>query len=264
LRNGPTPCAAWFEPVSSVAPRTLVVVDGQALPTPFTRVYSIANAGMVASLDPAHRSLDFSLASVNGVDEERLRVTLSAPPGQTLAVGSSFGALDGAQARAGLDVTVDNRSCTTFGRFDIRELVLAADGSVQRFAADVENHCGETDAAEFITIRFNSTVVDPQPFGGAFPVFRLTLTPPAHGTISGGGLTCGTGGSACVASVASPALVTLSATPDPGFLFAGWTGSCLGKDTSFSVRINTVAECSAAFESTAVSPTPRSMVFLDQ
>lgn len=55
----------------------------------------------------------------------------------------------------------------------------------------------------------------------------LTLNPgPGKGTVSGSGINCG---DTCLAACNSGAVVSLSATADPGSTFAGWSGEgCLG------------------------------------
>jgi hypothetical protein len=56
----------------------------------------------------------------------------------------------------------------------------------------------------------------------------LTVTAPTHGTITGTGITCGTGGSDCTETYAYGTVVPLTATPDANYDFSGWTGACSG------------------------------------
>ena len=66
--------------------------------------------------------------------------------------------------------------------------------------------------------------------GATFTIQRntLTATAPSHGTISGTGIACGTGGSDCSEAYDSGTVVPLTATPDSGYTFGGWTGDCTG------------------------------------
>ena len=56
----------------------------------------------------------------------------------------------------------------------------------------------------------------------------LTVTPPTNGTVTGSGINCGTGGSDCTETYTIGAVVPLTATPDAGYTFGGWTGACSG------------------------------------
>ncbi len=59
----------------------------------------------------------------------------------------------------GLDVSGDGRGCNKLtGRFDILEISYNADGEIDRFAADFEQHCEGVDPALYGSIRINSTV----------------------------------------------------------------------------------------------------------
>ena len=66
--------------------------------------------------------------------------------------------------------------------------------------------------------------------GATFTIQRytLTVTVPANGTISGTGITCGTAGTDCTETYDSGTVVPLTATPDSGYSFGGWTGACSG------------------------------------
>ncbi|HPK71366.1 MAG TPA: InlB B-repeat-containing protein, partial [Vicinamibacterales bacterium] len=87
-------------------------------------------------------------------------------------------------------------------------------------------------------------------FGGlaAGPPYTMTISPvPTGGTITGAGLNCGTGGSAC--SVTMPASMTLGlqATPAAGYTFTGWTGDCSGTNASLAINLTGARTCGATF-----------------
>ena len=69
--------------------------------------------------------------------------------------------------------------------------------------------------------------------GATFTIQRhtLTVTPPSHGTVTGTGITCGTGGSDCAETFDYGTVVLLAATPDATYEFGGWTGACSGTGT---------------------------------
>ena len=58
------------------------------------------------------------------------------------------------------------------------------------------------------------------------------------------GITCGT---VCSANFDSGSMVTLTASPDSGSLFAGWSGSCSGTATTCTVAMTSVQFAGAAF-----------------
>ncbi len=111
-----------------------------------------------------------------------------------------------------LEVSGSGRGCNVLtGRYVVREAVYAGDGTVQRFAADFEQHCEDADAALFGAIRYNSTVSDMTPFGGDYPRRRITVAAPTHGRVTGGGVDCGAGGATCAVDL--PAVATAPAAP---------------------------------------------------
>ena len=61
----------------------------------------------------------------------------------------------------------------------------------------------------------------------------LTVTAPLHGTITSADtfINCGTGGTACTRTYNYGTAVTLTATPDVGYSFTAWSGSCAGTGT---------------------------------
>ena len=88
--------------------------------------------------------------------------------------------------------------------------------------------------------------------GGRNPGCSLTISPaPTGGTVTGGEIACGTGGASCQQLFTSATTVTLTATPDPDFTFAGWGGSCLGTSATVEVSVDAARVCSAVFTSTS-------------
>jgi uncharacterized repeat protein (TIGR02543 family) len=80
--------------------------------------------------------------------------------------------------------------------------------------------------------------------------YVLSINPiPTNGTVtsSPGGINCGSGGSTCSASFSGT--VTLTATPDAGYTFAGWTGDCsvCSTNTTCTINMNADKTCSANF-----------------
>jgi len=84
------------------------------------------------------------------------------------------------------------------------------------------------------------------------PSYWLTIAPaPSHGSVAGGGLNCGTGGTTCQAGFGSTTTVTIAATADPEYLFTGWGGACAGTSASIEVEVAAATTCTAAFEPAA-------------
>jgi len=77
----------------------------------------------------------------------------------------------------------------------------------------------------------------------------LTVTANGPGTVSGGGITCGSHGSTCTAAETANAQVTLTATPDSGASFSSWGGACSGASTTCTVTMSAAQNVSASFSS---------------
>ncbi len=84
--------------------------------------------------------------------------------------------------------------------------------------------------------------------------YQMTVARPAGGTVTGGGITCGTSGTVCQVTAAANSSIGLTAAPDSGYAFAGWTGDCAGTASSFTVVLSGPKSCGATFLSPASVP----------
>jgi uncharacterized repeat protein (TIGR02543 family) len=75
----------------------------------------------------------------------------------------------------------------------------------------------------------------------------LTVTVSGSGNVSGGGISCGTG-STCDEQEPPNEPVTLTATPQGGWAFVGWTGDCTGTTPTCTVQMDTARNVTATFE----------------
>ena len=159
----------------------------------------------------------------------------------------------------GLSITGGGRECSDLtGRYVVLEIEYAANGGVLRFAADAEQHCEDHDPALFAAIRYNSTISDTQPFGGLYPRYELTIAPPQNGTVTAVGVSCGGESADCQEGFSAATVASLTATPDAGYTFMGWTGACNGARAT-TVNINSPKACGAVF-APIVTPAPRSIL----
>jgi uncharacterized repeat protein (TIGR02543 family) len=83
--------------------------------------------------------------------------------------------------------------------------------------------------------------------GGSSTQVALTVAVTGHGTVTGGGITCGNGRSACTARQRQGASVGLTATRAPGATFVGWGGACTGKTPTCTVEMDAAKRVTAAF-----------------
>jgi Divergent InlB B-repeat domain len=260
--NGPKSCAALFEPLVSSSARTLLYWDSQQgdyIGGGSKAIYSPSNSEWTVTSAQNGNRLHVDIE--DGTTDWHL--DFSAPGGQPLAVGYY-----GAARRYpftpfnGLDASGSGRGCNSeTGRFVVLEIAVGPDGTVQRFAADFEQHCEDLVPALFGAIRYNSTIDETLPFGGEYPSYQLSLTPPVNGHVSGTGIDCGGTSSQCLLTLTAAAQVTLTATADPDYRFMGWTEDCSGGTTT-TLHVNGPKRCAARFEPTAATA-PRTVMRWD-
>lgn len=249
--NSVRSCTASFEPVIPVSPRTLLNWDsepGNPVGMGVKTILSPLNSTWTLSSDS--RSLRFQV-----IDPDGYRM-LTFTAASALAVGVYEAARSNGPFNQ-IAVSGPNVSCTSTGRFEIHELVVA-NGVVQRVALDFEHHCDDGTPALFGAVRYNSLYSETRPFAGGYPLYRLTMTPHAAGVVTGAGLSCGAGASQCVLSMSSAAPVALTATASAGYFFAGWSGDCHGPGAATTVAVNGPRVCAAHFEPFA-SAAPRTL-----
>jgi hypothetical protein len=82
--------------------------------------------------------------------------------------------------------------------------------------------------------------------GGTSNATLSVKTAGGKGTISSapGGINCG---KVCTASIAAGTAVTLTATPEPGFVFVNWSGACTGAASTCTVTVNSSTTAQANF-----------------
>jgi hypothetical protein len=82
------------------------------------------------------------------------------------------------------------------------------------------------------------------------PKYKLKVVKTANGKVTSSprGLKCGYNVKGCSARFTSGTVVTLTATPQPGKTFTGWTGECTGT-ADCVVVLDTPISIGAAFQS---------------
>jgi hypothetical protein len=83
--------------------------------------------------------------------------------------------------------------------------------------------------------------------GGSSAQVSLSVAVSGHGTVSGGGISCGNGKQGCTARERQGSSVGLTATRALGATFAGWGGACSGKAPTCTVEMDEAKRVTAAF-----------------
>jgi hypothetical protein len=258
-------CGAMFETEAPDPLRTLLATysaAGEVVGRGGQERFGPANSRWSATGSTDGSSVSFDVTGLGSDGEESWHVRLDAPTGSALATGSYLNAVKWPDVAHGSLVAHTNRSyCSDAnGRFEVLEAEFASDGSIVRFAADLEQHCASIAPPLFLALRYNSTIAATVPFGDVTPRQALLVTSP-HGIVAGGGVSCGGGQTACRVDYPSVTWVTLTATPEAGYVFTGWTGACAGAAVS-TVFVNTFMTCGATYEP-LVPDVSRTLVLMD-
>ena len=148
-------------------------------------------------------------------------VTLSssAPPSYTLTVTLPT---NGTITGTGITCGTGGSDCTQTYGYGTVVALTATPGTGYNFS-------GWTDACTG-TGACSVTMTAARTVGATFTIqqYTLTVTAPTNGTITGTGITCGTGGVDCTEIYSYGTVVPLTATPATGYDFGGWTGACTG------------------------------------
>jgi hypothetical protein len=128
------------------------------------RVYHPGNAKLSVSGNASYLTVGVS----GGQFGDSFSLDFAAPPGQALAPG----VYDRAQrapfreaTRPGIDISGDGRGCNEdSGRFEVKDIATAPDGSIQRLWIVYEQHCEGGVPALFGEVRLNEPDGDAQSF----------------------------------------------------------------------------------------------------
>lgn len=139
----------------------------------------------------------------------------------------------------------------------INEAVSLASGASQTYTIDVTLNSGSGNASSVATasISVGGGKTDPDSSGntavdtnsvGTLRTLAVTNTKPAAGTVvsSPSSISCG---STCSGQFLDGTTVVLTATPNSGATFSGWTGACAGASTTCNVTMAGAQSVTAAF-----------------
>jgi uncharacterized repeat protein (TIGR02543 family) len=103
-----------------------------------------------------------------------------------------------------------------------------------------------------VTANFNPV---PAPGNSTLTVSAPTDSSGKGGTVEGGEIDCGSGGTDCTWQDLTGSTFTVVATPDSGYSFAGWGGACTGTSPVCSVTMNGDRSLTATFTQSATTYT---------
>ena len=144
--NGPKRCAASFEPIAAVAPRTLLRWDsepGHTIGQGRSEVLSLVNSRWTPVTRQNGNGIDLTVRSVGPTSESNWTVSIQAPSGELLQAGRHYANAGDFHASGVPRVTIsgNGRSCGG-GEFTVRDLVFGAQNAVVSLAVDFILHCG--------------------------------------------------------------------------------------------------------------------------
>ncbi|HYD40222.1 MAG TPA: glycoside hydrolase family 11 protein [Anaeromyxobacter sp.] len=145
---------------------------------------------------------------------------------------------------------------TVLSAFDIFAAAGGANRAVARTFSTTANSSGQVviaftrgggpDNPKLSGITVAAGGVGPNP-----TMYPLTVSRSGNGTVSGGGISCGT---SCSASYESGTTVTLTATAAAGATFSGWGGTCTGTSATCIVSMTAARTVTATFSGGGADP----------
>lgn len=249
--------AAWCLPTTATAQTTALFVDSQ----PGDPI----GGGLQYLLEAPNYTFQVQRNLQNGVGvsvSTSWSMDFTATDNVPLQPGAYYGTLEDPWTKFnGMHIAHNFTPTDPTGRFVVREIEYGPTGDVLKLAIDFEQHMFDGGPGLFGAIRFHSTISSLVPFDGAYPSYVVRVSSNAHGVVSGEGLDCRGSGPVCEVSFSTPTTMTLDATPDPGYIFAGWSPPCNGTK-SISLFVNTVKPCEALF--TPLTPSsPQTLFWLN-
>jgi uncharacterized repeat protein (TIGR02543 family) len=115
--------------------------------------------------------------------------------------------------------------------------------------------CASSSTSKACTVQMTSDRNVSATFSSASATATLTVTVVGNGTVTGGGITCGSG-AMCTANEPNGSSVTLTAQPASGYTFIGWgatggaTGDCTGTQDTCTVQMSGAHSVTATFATT--------------
>src|SRR5579885_82668 len=95
------------------------------------------------------------------------------------------------------------------------------------------------DVAKNVTAAFGG--------GSSSSTYPLVVAVVGNGTVTGGGISCGSSASTCTASPAAGSQVRLTAKAAGGESFTGWSGACSGHTATCTLTMNAAKNVTATF-----------------
>ncbi len=92
--------------------------------------------------------------------------------------------------------------------------------------------------------------------GGSAATVSLSVTATGPGTVTGGGISCGNGKTACSSTPTEGSTVVLTAAAATGATFAGWGGACGGAAPACTLQMDAAKQVTAAFRAAPGGRTP--------
>jgi uncharacterized repeat protein (TIGR02543 family) len=128
-------------------------------------------------------------------------------------------------------------------------VVLVATPAVGSTFAGWSGACGGTATTCTVSMSQSRNVTATFTGGAPGTGFTLTVSVTGNGTVTGGGISCGSGATTCTSTAhAANSAVVLTATPSSGATFTGWGGgTCAGTVPTCTVTFNAAKSVTASF-----------------